>query len=210
MCAHRELFGVHWAIVVVVDQSELDATAASDGWLVAQSVARPDVFAALFDRHFAVVHRYLARRVGVELADDLTSQTFVVAFERRASFDPAAGQVRAWLLGIATNLLRHHWRAEQRVLATHARLSRERTQEDHNGAREDIDPELAAALAHLDVGQRDVLFLVAWLELSYEEAAGALGVPVGTVRSRLARARGRLRAELAAEQPAPTSTRGER
>jgi RNA polymerase sigma factor (sigma-70 family) len=179
-----------------VDESELDAAAASDGWLAAQSVARPDLFAELFDRYFAVVHRYLARRVGVELAGDLTSQCFVVAFERRASFDPAAGQVQPWLLGIATDLLRHHWRTEQRVLETRARLSRERAREDHDDSWEDIDPELAAALAHLDGDQRDVLFLFAWIELSYEEVATALGVPIGTVRSRLARARARLRAEL--------------
>ena len=193
-----------------MDERELNPSTVSDGWLVAQSVTRPDLFAALFDRHFADVHRYLARRVGVELADDLTAQCFVVAFERRPSFDPAAGPVLPWLLGIATNLLRHHWRAEQRALETHARLSRERAQAEPDDSRGGIDPELAAALAHLDRGQRDVLFLFAWFELSYEEVAAAVGVPVGTVRSRLARARARLQAELAPEEPADVRQRGAR
>jgi RNA polymerase sigma-70 factor (ECF subfamily) len=159
---------------------------------IADSVRRPELFAAVFDRQFLTVHRYIARRVGRELADDLASQCFTVAFERRASFDPGRGNERAWLLGIATNLLRDHWRAEQRLLETVARLSLERL-----NLPPEPDSELARALAQLEPDQRDVLFLHAWADLTYEEIARALGIPLGTVRSRLARARSRLRAELA-------------
>jgi RNA polymerase sigma-70 factor (ECF subfamily) len=158
---------------------------------IASSVAQPERFARAFDAHFAAIHRYLARRVGRELADDLASQCFTVAFERRASFDERRGNERAWLLGIATNLLRDHWRAEQRMLHTMARLSLERV-----GCAPPEDGELAGALAQLEPDQRDVLFLHVWADLSYEEIAGALGVPLGTVRSRLARGRARLRDAL--------------
>jgi RNA polymerase sigma factor (sigma-70 family) len=176
----------------------------TDSAAIAESLGRPERFAAVFDRHFAAVHRYLARRVGRELADDLASQCFTVAFERRASFDPRYGGARPWLYGIATNLLRHHWRAEQRALDTVAQLSRERTDHDGAGVR-GADPDLARALGRLEPDQRDVLLLYAWEELTYGEISDALGVAVGTVRSRLARARARVRAELALERNAVTT-----
>jgi len=161
---------------------------------IADSVNDPPAFAAVFDQHFGAVHSYIARRVGRELAGDLASQCFTVAFERRASFDARLGSERAWLLGIATNLLRDHWRAEQRLLETLARLSLEAATSIEPPAS--LDPELADALAQLEPAQRDVLFLHVWADLSYDEVAWALGVPIGTVRSRLARARSRLRAQL--------------
>jgi DNA-directed RNA polymerase specialized sigma24 family protein len=95
----------------------------SDRSLIAASIERPDVFAAVFDRHFPTVHGYLARRAGREQADDLSSLCFTVAFERRSSFDLRAKRALPWLLGIATNLLREHWRSEQRLLETLARLN---------------------------------------------------------------------------------------
>ena len=76
----------------------------SDADVIARSLSVPDAFGVLFDRHFDAVHRYLARRVGRERADDLASQTFVVAFERRGSFRPNALAARPWLFGIATHL----------------------------------------------------------------------------------------------------------
>lgn len=173
---------------------------ASDAALIAASIQRPGVFASVFDRHFAAVHGYLARRAGRHQADDLASLCFTVAFERRSNFDPRVERALPWLLGIATNLLRDHWRSEQRLLETQARLDRlpEHVSED---VTDDVwdggDPGLAQALAALEPTQRDVLLLYAWAELSYEEIATALAVPVGTVRSRLARARSRLRVELA-------------
>jgi RNA polymerase sigma-70 factor (ECF subfamily) len=171
----------------------------SDAALIGDSLGRPEAFEAIFERHFDAVQRYLARRVGGGRADDLASATFVVAFERRGAFHDAAGSARPWLFGIATNLLRNELRGEQRALGALARVASDSGRGGLDagiGERSD----LPAALAALDVDQRDVLVLFAWEELSYREIAAALGVPVGTVRSRLARARARLRAELDAER----------
>lgn len=170
----------------------------SDAEVILSSLATPEAFGSVFDRHFVAVHRYLARRVGRERADDLASQTFTVAFERRASFRPGTLGARPWLLGIATHLLLNHRRSEQRLLETVVRLSAERDRALSHSDREPLmlDGQLAAALAGLDDDQRDVLLLVAWAELSYGEVAEALAIPVGTVRSRLSRARAHLRAEL--------------
>lgn len=172
----------------------------SDGELIARSLVSSEAFGELFDRHFSAVHRYLARRLGRERADDLAAQTFTVAFERRATFRPEALGARPWLLGIATHLLLNHRRAEQRLLEMVVRLGAqpERIIEEPP----EVDAELAAALAELDGDRRDVLLLSAWGELSYEEIAAALEIPVGTVRSRLARARGHLRDRL---RPGPTA-----
>lgn len=185
----------------------------SDASLIEESVRYPERFAVLFERHFVPVHRYLARRAGREVADDLASLCFTVAFERRSSFDPGVSDARPWLYGIATNLLREHRRAEQRSLATAAQLANQpaRSAPRADGMAVDSgDDELARALAALDPRQRDVLLLYAWAELNYEEIAVALGVPVGTVRSRLARARARVRAQLEGSHHQPTSMQIER
>jgi RNA polymerase sigma factor (sigma-70 family) len=180
----------------------------SDADTIAASLERPELFSAIFDRHFAAVHGYLARRVGAGRAEDVAANAFVIAFERRGRFHGDADSARPWLLGIATNLLRSEWRAEQRALATLAELqSAAATGPAPNGDSD--DDALAAALAALDPDQRDVLLLHAWEELSYEEIAQALDVPVGTVRSRLYRGRERLRAALRSENPAPSADQQE-
>ena len=170
----------------------------SDASAIRASRRRPEQFAVVFDRHFAAIHHYLARRAGREVADDLASLCFTVAFERRLTFDTTAQDARPWLYGIATNLLRDHWRSERRSTATVIRLSHDRAHpaDADPAVRDDGDPELGRALRQLDAGQRDVLLLYAWAELSYEEISAALDVPLGTVRSRLARARTRVRADL--------------
>ena len=108
--------------------------------------------------------------------------------------------MRSWLFGIATNLLRAHWRDEQHLLALEARLitEPERLAPDASEVvlSSLIAPRLAAALGMLTGDQRDVLLLHAWAELSNEEIASALDVPAGTIRSRLSRARAELRAAL--------------
>jgi RNA polymerase sigma factor (sigma-70 family) len=165
--------------------------------VILRSVQMPEVFEAIFDRHFDLVHRYLARRVGRQRADDLASQTFVVAFERRSSFRLDASDARPWLLGIATKLLANDRRAEQRLVQTFGQLSgNDRHAIIPASPPLESDRDLADALARLDPAQRDVLLLHAWGELSYEEIAESLGIPLGTVRSRLSRARARLQAEL--------------
>jgi len=176
----------------------------SDAMLIARSLAEPEVFASIFDRHFAAIHRYLARRVGTERADELASQTFAVAFERRARFDVHVESARPWLFGVATNLMRNEARSERRLLAAVARLDAasagdlqeevERTLARVDASRE-VD-RIAGVLADLDSDQRDVLLLHAWGDLSYEEISRALSIPVGTVRSRLSRARAKFSAAL--------------
>jgi RNA polymerase sigma factor (sigma-70 family) len=190
----------------VMTPHEATVTAQSDAAVIVASLARPSEFAEIFDRHFRTIHRYVARRVGRERADDIAAHCFTIAFEHRGGFRPDADTARPWLLGIATNLLREHWRAERRQLETAARLGRERLVDARAPATRDADPELAAALATLDQDQLDVLLLYAWAELSYEQIATTLAVPVGTVRSRLARARSRLRAELARESTTSEET----
>jgi RNA polymerase sigma factor (sigma-70 family) len=170
------------------------SVAGSDASVISLSLGRPELFATIFERHFTAIHAYLVRRVGRSLADDLAATTFTVAFERRRRFRGDADSARPWLFGIATNLLRNERRAEIRSLEALSRIDRgEVTEAPGIGG---IDPRLAALLAGLDPDQRDVLLLYAWGELSYDEIAGSLGIAIGTVRSRLARARGQLKRGL--------------
>jgi len=159
-------------------------------------------FEAAFREHFPPVYRFIARRVGPALAEDLAAETFATAYRRRASFEPGRGSLRSWLYGIAINLVRNHWRAEQHLLALDARLVPETDFTDGSEAVDQrivtamVAPRLAAALGELTRDQRDVLLLHAWAELSHDEIAAALEIAPGTVRSRLSRARGLLREHL--------------
>ena len=180
----------------VVATRSLQPRSLTDGELIAQSSARGDAFHEVFNRHFKAVHRYLVRRVGRDRADDLAAQTFAVAFNRRATFRTGASDARPWLLGIATNLLMNECRAEQRSLEAVARFQAQPSRPAAELATDGLDDEVAASLAELDSDQRDVLLLFAWGELSYEEIASALAIPVGTVRSRMSRARSQLRLRL--------------
>ena len=157
----------------------------------------------MFDRHAGVLFRFLIRRVGRDTADELLGKTFRIAFERRSTFDGRQPSARPWLYGIATNLVARHRRTEARRLRATARLAEEAPAESLADvvvaavdARE-VWPAVMAGIAQLPDGERDALLLYVWEELSYEEIALALEIPVGTVRSRLNRARGRLR-QLAA------------
>jgi RNA polymerase sigma-70 factor (ECF subfamily) len=179
----------------------------SDTELIARSVEEPEAFATLFDRHASAVHRYLGRRVG-ELADDLLSETFLIAFRRRAAYRPERVEVRPWLIGIATNLVHGHVRAERRRYRALARAAAEPVPSgaDPGDSTDRLDAQalrgpLAGALAGLKAHDRDALLLLAWGQLSYEEIATVLDVPVGTVRSRLNRARRQTRAALGTTSP---------
>ncbi|HEY8473510.1 MAG TPA: RNA polymerase sigma factor [Natronosporangium sp.] len=178
------------------------AAGGSDAQLIERSVACPEDFALIFDRHAASLHGYLRRRIGVPAADDLLAETFLIAFERRTRYDLAAADARPWLFGIATNLLRRFARAEARAYRALARTGVDRVAaslEDEVAERVDADAArrtLAAALAKLSRGDRDAILLYTWAELSYDQIAAALDIPTGTVRSRLHRARRRLRAAL--------------
>jgi RNA polymerase sigma-70 factor (ECF subfamily) len=157
-------------------------------------------FGRLFDAYARPLHRYLARRVGPDTAHDLVSETFMVALNARHGYDPRRGVVRSWLYGIATNLLRRHVRTEVRGLHATARTAGHHQEPGHESrVAERVDAEVAAArlagaLAELADGDRDVLLLTSWAGLDSNEVADALGIPVGTVRSRLHRVRKSLRA----------------
>ncbi|MFD0748434.1 RNA polymerase sigma factor [Phytohabitans flavus] len=180
--------------------------APGDGELIERSLAAGESFAAIFDRHGLAVHRYLARRVGHSLADDLTSETFLLAFRLRARYDPSQPDARPWLFGIATNLLHRHRRTEVRQYQAFARTGVDPVAEPHaelvdRVAATAASRRLAAVLAKLPATERDVLLLVAREELSLAEVARALDIPAGTVRSRLHSARQRLRRALADLDP---------
>jgi len=176
--------------------------ASSDADCLARSLNEPTAFELIFDRHFGAVHRYLHRRAGRDLADELTAETFALAFSRRESCR-ASGSVLPWLYGIATHLLHRHRRSERRQLHAYSRSGVDRwvTYEDEADARVDgssLDARLAGALAAMRPRERDALLLYALADLSYEEVALALDVPVGTVRTWLHRARATAQRELAA------------
>lgn len=163
----------------------------------------PAQFADLFDRYARDLYRYLARRVG-DRADDLVSETFLIALRRRHTYDPQRSAVRAWLYGIATNLVLQHRDEEIRLLRLTARMAGTTRlvvadHDDAAAARVDagsVTHSLAAALAVMPAGDRDVLLLTAWAHLTPTEAAAALDIPAGTVRSRLHRVRAALQAEV--------------
>ncbi|WP_328447903.1 RNA polymerase sigma factor [Amycolatopsis sp. NBC_00438] len=171
------------------------------------------VFARLFDAHAGPLRRYLARRAGADAANDLVAETFLVALRRRESYRPELGTARSWLYGIATNLLRHHVRSELRGLQAAARLARtgELSHAGHDGrVAEQVDAQtraaqLAGALAKLSPADRDTLLLVSWAGLDPGEVAEALGIPPGTVRSRLHRIRRWLRTAAPTTTATPTA-----
>jgi RNA polymerase sigma factor (sigma-70 family) len=170
-----------------------------DADLISGSVDDPARFGAVFDRHAATIYRFAWRRVGAVAAEDVTAETFRLAFERRANFDPTRGDVLPWLFGIATNVLHAHRRAERRALrsalvddVTAAELDDVDSRIDAQAAR----PVLAKALLALRAGDRDVLLLFAWAGMPYDEIARALDLPMGTVASKLHRARRLVREEL--------------
>lgn len=163
-------------------------------------------FPALFDEHYDAIAGYLVRRlVDHSTAEDLAQLTFLEAFDRRATFDPARGTPRGWLFGIATHLLSRHFRAQRRQLRAYGRAaSREPTpRDDSDDICDRVDAvvstgAIAEALTTLSEGDLAVLTLHCWAELAHDEIATALGIPSGTVKSRLSRARRLVRAHLAA------------
>ncbi|GAA1555222.1 RNA polymerase sigma factor [Actinomadura kijaniata] len=174
-----------------------------DAAVIQRSLREPEAFAVLFRRYAPEIRRYVARRLGPDVADDITADTFLNAFRRRDSFDTGRASARPWLYGIATNLVGMHRRAEVRLYRNLARTGIDPVTESF---ADQVDAQvsagstaLAAALGRLPAAQRDVVLLIAWAELSYEEAATALKIPIGTVRSRMNRARGKLRDALGKE-----------
>lgn len=188
----------------------------TDGALIEWSVrGRPDAFVEVVRRHEVAVHKFLARRAGRDAADDLLGEVWVRAFGGRHTFRPEHADALPWLYGIARNVLRAHWRT--------ARASRTTTGDGAEDVEEPVDPwdevverldsaawarELAAAVRELPSACREVLLLVAWEELTPGEAAEVLGIPQGTARSRLHRARTALRLALARRGSRGSGTQG--
>ncbi len=171
----------------------------TDSEIIARSLAEPQTFAEVFERHARAVGGYIRRRVGAGDVEDVLSETFLVAFRRRASYDSTRESALPWLLGIATRLVKRHRAAEARQWrAFEASDGAGSTQEDPQATAEArLDARsalriLAPRIAALSAKDRDTLLLYAWGGLTYEQAAEALGVPVGTVRSRLNRVRRKL------------------
>jgi RNA polymerase sigma-70 factor, ECF subfamily len=174
-----------------------------DAELIRRSATEPEQFAMLFRRHSGALHRYVARRLGAGQAEDIVAEVFLTAFRQRDRYQHSQPDARPWLYGIATNLIGRHRRAEVRLYRALARTGADPVSEPFTDRVEDrvtaagTARPLAAALARLPAAHRDTLLLVAWGDLTYEQTATSLGVPVGTVRSRISRARARLRKALA-------------
>ncbi|GAA2870823.1 RNA polymerase sigma factor [Streptosporangium fragile] len=183
------------------------ARPAEDAEVVRLSLDESERFSAVFDTYFGEIHRYVAQRLGADGAEDIVAETFLTAFRKRARYDPSRASVRAWLYGIATNLIGKHRRVEVRTLRALGRHGPDPDAPGHEEriavrvSAESLRPSLAAALAGLHQRDRDVLLLVALAGLSHEEISTALGIPYGTVASRLNRARKKLRAALGGTNP---------
>ena len=175
---------------------------ADDAAVIEWSLREPERFGAIFDRHAARIQRYLCRRLNREIADDLLAETFLAAFHGRDRYDLSRTDARPWLYGIATNLVGRHRRTDLREYHLRRAIGPEPAQLCHadqiaaDVSARALRPLLTGALLELSDGDRDVLLLIAWEQLSYEEVAAALDIPVGTVRSRLHRARRQVRVAL--------------
>jgi RNA polymerase sigma factor (sigma-70 family) len=176
-----------------------EAPERTDAWHIEVSLTQPHAFAILFERHAGSVHRYLVKRVGSRNAEDVVGETFAAAFRSRTNYDLSRADARPWLFGIATNLARHFWRSELRrqtrsLTPVTSPLAYDQSDEAISRAffssQEGV---VAQALAQLDDAHLDVLLLIAGPGFTYEEVALALGIPIGTVRSRMSRTRKRLR-----------------
>ena len=185
-------------------------SAADDAAVIESSWLEPERFAVLFDRHAPHIHRYLARRAGRQVADDLVAETFLTAFAKRDRYDLGYSDARPWLYGIATNLVGQHRRDEARQYRIRQGAVTEPEVPDHADrvaagvTAQATRALLDTALAALSAGDRDVLLLIAWEQLTYQEVSRALAIPAGTVRSRLHRARTKVRQVLAGTSAAAT------
>lgn len=175
-----------------------------DSDVISASWSNPEAFAELFDRHFPAVHQFCVRRVGAEVSEELASEAFTRAFAARRTYDLDRRDARPWLIGIALNTIRERVRRDRRGRIATLRLTSLAVAPPSDPgtavpASADAMNELALvadALQVAPIDEVDTLLLHIWEGLSYEDCAAALGVPVGTVRSRIHRLRGRLQVAL--------------
>lgn len=164
---------------------------------IERSLRDPQEFGVIFDRHWRPIHAYCTSRAGAA-GEDIAAEVFRRAFDHRRRYDRRLQDARPWLYGIATNLLRQHFRSSRRRRRADSRMlavAELETTPQPLGRLEAqmLGPELEQALRALPVADREALLLFAWAELSYQEIALALDIPLGTVRSRIHRARARVR-----------------
>src|SRR5262245_43298718 len=155
-----------------------------------ESLVDAGLFGAIFDRHAQAIFRFLGRRIGPADAGDILGEVFLAAFEARTRYDRGRSSALPWLCGIASNLLRKHYRHRASELRVLERMRVQSDPHDHaDSVTASVDAQvqlraMAKLLDELPAGERDARLLYAWEDLSYAEVAGALGVPTGTVRSR--------------------------
>ncbi|AZM49728.1 RNA polymerase subunit sigma [Streptomyces sp. WAC 06738] len=178
----------------------------SDEELLSRAAEDPEAFEPLVARHAKALHGYFARRAS-DAADDLLAETWLRAYSARAGFDAARGSARGWLFGVARHVLAHHWRAPgaHGSAAAQATLAGDTAIDPWHAVDQRLDAiavawSLRARLAALPPVERELLLLVAWEELTPVEAAAVVGIPAGTARSRLHRARARMRGTLSNSQ----------
>ncbi|MGN6445581.1 RNA polymerase sigma factor [Amnibacterium sp.] len=172
----------------------------TDSAIIRDSLAEPARFAALYDRHARRLYRFLAARLGTHAAEDVLSETFLVAFRARSRFDLSFEDSSPWLFGIAIRLAHRHRRIEARHLVGAGAAGSDEAHDPTPATDDALDAVRAveamrSRLLRLHQRDRDALLLYAWADLTYEQIAAALGIPVGTVRSRLNRARRLLRTD---------------
>ena len=185
----------------------------SDATIVKASIGDPRRFGEIFDRYADDILRYASARLGSDLAEDVTAETFLAAFRARSTYDLSRPNARPWLYGIAVRQIGSHRRAERRYLQALGRARAETVAADFSDrvadrvTAEQRRPQLAAVLSGLSRQDRELLLLVAWTDLTYQESAQALGMSVSAVKSRLHRIRARTRQALAGTNPAPPEMR---
>lgn len=186
------------------DLTSLACGPLTDAAVMHASLEDPELFAVIYDRYAEQLFQYAQRRLGPDAAQDVVAETFLAAFRRRARYDGGRPVARPWLFGILVREIARHRRTERGYLKAVAHAPREPVDD---GPADRVAEEVtawasracvAAALLDLSARERELLLLIAWSELSYEEAAEALGVPIGTVRSRLSRTRQKVRRRLGA------------
>jgi RNA polymerase sigma-70 factor (ECF subfamily) len=179
----------------------------TDADVIRVSLVDAPEFAVIFDRYHQDIYRYVARRLGREPAGDIAGEVFARAFAGRSRYDLSRQMCRPWLYGIASNLIRDHLRSQQRrgrayLRAAGMQVAAERPIDDveERASAARMLPEINTALGRLRPDDREVLLLYSLGEMSYEEVATSLGIPIGTVRSRLSRARRRMQELIATDR----------
>lgn len=183
----------------------------TDCEIIVASRRRPELFEVIFERHYRAVYRFAAGRSGANEAADIASDTFVRAFDRRDRFRTDRENALPWLFGIAANVARERHRKRMRGMRMLKRsvglssLEDARFEADATARLDALSQStaLSRALAELSDDEYQVLMLLAIADFSYSDIAESLDIPIGTVRSRIHRARNKMRELLDAERSIP-------